>query len=193
MMRLHFVKSAQFIEQFPMEDRPEIAIVGRSNSGKSSFLNALSSQKIAKVSSTPGKTRLLNFFDVGDKYRIVDMPGYGFAAVDNREAGKWKSMIETYLNERESLVGLILIMDARRNWQQEEEQIIQWSAESNVPVVVCLNKVDRMKKNEARSNLLKFKKQFPDLKFFNTSAKTEPGVTMVEDYAFTQWVSEVLK
>ncbi len=190
-MRLEFVKSAQFADQYPAPDKPEIGLVGRSNSGKSSFLNALTRKTIAKVSSTPGKTKLLNFFNVGEHYRIVDMPGYGFAAVNNKEATSWKNMIETYLNSRENLVGLILIMDARRKWQEEEELIHSWSESNDCPVIVCLNKVDRMKKNEARNNLMKFKKEIKHCTFFNTSTKGNPGVNAVEEFVFENWVKAI--
>src|SRR6478752_7250400 len=108
---IQFIKSAVLPKDYPIHKMAEVAIAGRSNAGKSSFINALTRDKVAKVSSTPGKTRLLNFFNMADSYVLVDMPGYGFASRSNSEVLEWHEMIETYLMSRENLVGLILVMD----------------------------------------------------------------------------------
>lgn len=103
-IKIDFLRSGVNGKDFPSPDMPEVALVGRSNAGKSSFLNALAKRKVARVSSAPGKTRLLNFFSAGDHYRLVDMPGYGFAARSANEIKSWQQMIERYLEERSCLV-----------------------------------------------------------------------------------------
>jgi len=118
---IQFIKSAVLAKDYPNHNMAEVAIAGRSNAGKSSFINGLAKSKIAKVSSTPGKTRLLNFFNMEDSYVLTDMPGYGFAARSGNELREWQQMIETYLTTRENLKGLILVMDIRRSWTNDEE------------------------------------------------------------------------
>jgi len=111
-----FCKECGTPPDYPVADRPEIAMVGRSNGGKSTLLNAMTGgAKEAKTSATPGKTRLLNFFDVGDHYRIVDLPGYGYAARDPKERKMWEKMIDVFFKTRECLAGIILVCDMRRD------------------------------------------------------------------------------
>ncbi len=132
-----FLKSAVRLDQCPQEDRPEVAFLGRSNSGKSSLINALTGRKtLAKVSSTPGKTRILNFFDFGPHYRLVEMPGYGFASRGGDEQRSWQRMIEDYLGGRQSLVGLVLIMDIRREMTEDEEMLMRY-AQDHEPLPLC--------------------------------------------------------
>src|SRR5262245_31840721 len=114
--RLRFITSASDYSGCPDDSRPEIALIGRSNSGKSSLLNGIAQERVAMISSTPGKTRLLNFFDAGDKYRYVDMPGYGFSARGGDEHHSWKPLIEGYLSARTNLCGLLVLLDVRRDW-----------------------------------------------------------------------------
>ena len=148
--KINFIKSASNSTSYPPLLLPEIALIGRSNSGKSSLLNALSNQKIAKVSATPGKTQLLNFFELDKKYYLVDMPGYGYAKRSRKEVFAWKNMIEVYLSRRESLVGLILIMDIRRKWAIEESQLLDWLDKERLSrknIVIVLNKSDKLNNN----------------------------------------------
>src|SRR4051812_11511852 len=128
MSKLQFLKSATKLSEFPRDERPEIAMVGRSNAGKSSVINTLAGGRLAKVSSTPGKTRLLNFFEHKEGYRVVDMPGYGFAVRSGDEVFSWRKMIESYLLERENLMGLMLIMDIRREWTDDEQMLMDLAA-----------------------------------------------------------------
>lgn len=112
--QVQYIKSAVFPQDYPQTKLVEIAFAGRSNAGKSSLINQISDSKIAHVSQTPGKTRLLSFFNVREKYILVDMPGYGFSKRAGDEQRTWEGMVETYIREREQLKGLILVMDIRR-------------------------------------------------------------------------------
>lgn len=190
---LKFIKSAVLSKDWPESTQPEIAVAGRSNAGKSSFLNALSGSKIAKVSNTPGKTRLLNFFQWGGKYRLVDMPGYGYAARSGGEVEDWQEMIETYLRGRETLCGLILVMDSRRKWAEEEEMLVQFCQTVGIPVAVVLTKIDKLSKNEI-ANSIKYIKQGSKLAaVFATSALKKIGQKEVEDYIFQEWIKDATK
>jgi GTP-binding protein len=193
-MRLQFVTSAADISQCPPGDRPEIALIGRSNSGKSSMINALSGQKkLAKVSSTPGKTRLLNFFDAGEAYRIVDMPGYGFASRSGGEQASWQDMIEPYLAQREALVGLILLMDVRRDWTQDEQMMVDWMEPQNLPVVVGLTKCDKVSKNEYIKQVRKIRIVSGIEEVYATSALDKTGFAELEDYVYREWIKNLVE
>lgn len=164
-------------------------MAGRSNAGKSSFLNALFGQKLAKVSGTPGKTRSLNFFDFGDFYRWVDMPGYGFAARSSQEKKAWTEVIETYLQERQTLSGLVLIMDVRRSWSQDESLILQWCAHAEVPVLVLLSKADKLSRSQASKRKKEIDKASGQPSFLVSSLK-KTGVADAERYIFENWIQE---
>jgi len=122
-----FIKSAVHERDFPKERLPEVAFVGRSNSGKSSLINTLVNRKgLAKTSSTPGRTRLVNFFRINNKLTFVDLPGYGYAKVPGSMKSEWQPMIEGYLTDRDNLKGVVLIMDIRRPPEEEEELLIEF-------------------------------------------------------------------
>ena len=186
---IQFIKSAVYPQDFPPAKKAEVAIAGRSNAGKSSFLNAIGGGKIAKVSSTPGKTRLLNFFSVNNKYVMVDMPGYGFAARSADEVDEWHRMIEVYLTQRETLQGLILIMDIRRDWTEDEEMLKKFSSEQDFPMAVVLTKADKMSKNEITAASLKIKKQSGLSDVFVTSTLKKIGHEDVENFIYKTWVA----
>lgn len=186
---IQFIKSAVFPKDYPPVKKAEVAIAGRSNAGKSSFLNALGGGRLAKVSSTPGKTRLLNFFSVNNKYVLVDMPGYGFAARSGDEIREWQSMIEAYLAGRPSLAGLILIMDIRREWSEDEEMLKRFSAQADFPMAVVLTKADKMSKNQMTQAAHKIRKQSGLSQVFVTSTLKKFGHEEVEDYIYKQWVA----
>ncbi len=186
---IQFIKSAVYPQDFPPAKKAEVAIAGRSNAGKSSFLNAIGGGKIAKVSSTPGKTRLLNFFSVNNKYVMVDMPGYGFAARSADEVDEWHRMIEVYLTQRETLQGLILIMDIRRDWTADEEMLKKFSSEQDFPMAVVLTKADKMSKNEINAASLKIKKQSGLSDVFVTSTLKKIGHEDVENFIYKTWVA----
>jgi GTP-binding protein len=149
--RATFVTSAAAPSDFPAPSLPEIAVVGRSNVGKSSLINALVGQDgLARTSRTPGRTRLLNWFQIDAKpsFHLVDLPGYGYAAVNVGLKESWKPLIEAYLAKRETLAGVLLLIDIRRGPEEEELDFVPWLAERGVPVVVALTKSDKLAKNK---------------------------------------------
>lgn len=186
-MKVQFLKSAKVVEDYPFPYKPEVAIVGRSNAGKSSFLNTLTNCKIAKVSSTPGKTRLLQFFDINDKIYMVDMPGYGYATGDRKEVENWRLMIETYLAERETLKGVVLIMDIRREWANEEQMLREWFEHHGTPWTLVLNKTDKLSRSQILQKKKQFEKLIPNVPIFTTSALKKTGVQELKNLLFKDW------
>jgi len=147
--RTRFVTSAAAPKDFPPPSLPEIAVVGRSNVGKSSLINALVGQDgLARTSRTPGRTRLVNWFDIDGKFQLVDLPGYGYAEVSAKLRESWRPLIEQYLRTRTTLAGVLLLIDIRRGVQDEELDFVPWLAEREVPVVVALTKADKLAKNK---------------------------------------------
>ncbi len=149
------IKSAEFVTsavkpaQYPPADIPEIAFSGRSNVGKSSLINTLVNRKrLVKTSSTPGRTQLINFFCVNEVFNLVDLPGYGYAKVPAAVKRQWGPMIEAYLKQRESLQGVVLILDVRRTPATEERNFIDWLERYDLPVILALTKTDKLSKNK---------------------------------------------
>jgi GTP-binding protein len=148
---VQFLLSAAQAAQFPADRGAEVAFAGRSNSGKSSAINAIVQRHgLARVSKTPGRTRLLNFFEIGPEKRIVDLPGYGYAAAPEAERRTWAPMIGA-LRERESLRGLVLIVDSRRGVAPEDQNLIAWAREGGqeMRVHVLLSKADKLTRSES--------------------------------------------
>jgi GTP-binding protein len=187
---IRFIKSAVLAKDYPTHNMVEIAIAGRSNAGKSSFINGLAKSKTAKVSSTPGKTRLLNFFNMEDSYVLTDMPGYGFAARSGSELKEWKHMIETYLSTRENLRGLILVMDIRRPWTDDEEIIRRFSEKQGFPIAIVLAKSDKISHSQMLQAVQKMKKATGLNAVFASSAVKKEGPEEVERYIFENWIKE---
>jgi GTP-binding protein len=151
----HFIASAHDSSELPSDVGVEIAFAGRSNAGKSSAINAITHRnRLAFVSKTPGRTQTINFFACGVNRRFVDLPGYGYAAVPQRERAYWGMLVSTYLTQRRSLRGLVLIADARRGLGVLDQQLLKWYAPSGQPVLVLLTKSDKLKR-EAAANALK--------------------------------------
>lgn len=143
-----FIKSAVKPEHYPPAGPPEVAFAGRSNVGKSSLINTLVNRKtLVKTSSTPGRTQLLNFFDINGKAVFVDLPGYGWAKVPVRIKKQWGPMVEKYLSTRETLKAVLLILDIRRSPGHEEINLINWLLENAIPVILVLTKADKLAKN----------------------------------------------
>lgn len=141
-------------EQYPDERLPEIALVGRSNVGKSSLINCLANRKnIARTSSTPGKTATINFYEIAGKYRIVDLPGYGYAKVSKQEKEKWGDMIEGYLSTRGNLVQVIQLVDARHKPTADDKMMFDWIKTYNYEPLVVATKIDKLKKSQLEGNL----------------------------------------
>jgi GTP-binding protein len=140
-----FIKSASRATDFPADTGREAAFVGRSNSGKSTALNLLAGvRKLARVSKTPGRTQLVNFFAAGEDRRLVDLPGYGFARVAADVQERWEQVLSTYLLERQSLVGLVLTVDIRRGLTPLDAQLLQWLKPRALPLMVLLTKADKL-------------------------------------------------
>lgn len=145
------IKSAEFItsatqpSQYPSGTLPEIAFAGRSNVGKSSLINTLVNRKrLVKTSSTPGRTQLINFFEVNGEYSLVDLPGYGYAKVPDAIKRQWKPMIDTYLSQRSALSGVVLIMDIRRTPKAEEIDLLAWLHQFGIPAIPVVTKIDKL-------------------------------------------------
>jgi len=148
-----FLLSVAAAAQFPPDQGAEVAFAGRSNAGKSSAINAICQRKaLARTSKTPGQTRLLNYFELASGQRIVDLPGYGYAAAPPAERAKWAPLIDR-LRERESLRGLFLVVDARRGVGEDDERLIAWADPPARAVHVLLAKADKLSRNEARAAL----------------------------------------
>lgn len=134
---------------------PEIAIVGRSNVGKSSLINhLLRNKKLAKTSSTPGKTQSLNFFTVDEKLVLVDLPGYGFAKVSSEMKEQWSQSIEAYLDRRKNLKVILFLIDSRRTPSPDDCIFIKWAATSRTPFLIIFTKADKLSENQKRMNAL---------------------------------------
>jgi GTP-binding protein len=148
-----FLISAAAPAQFPADAGAEVAFAGRSNAGKSSAINAITARKaLARTSKTPGRTRLLNFFELSPDRRIVDLPGYGFAGGPPTDRDTWARLIEA-LGPRECLKGLFLIVDARRGLLKGDEQLLDWAYGLGKPIHVLISKADQLKRAEARTTL----------------------------------------
>jgi GTP-binding protein len=140
-----FLKSAANPGDFPNDAGREVAFVGRSNSGKSTAINAvLGMRKLARVSKTPGRTQLINFFQVAPQSRVVDLPGYGFARVPPEVRDRWRGLLEAYFRERRSLAGLMITVDIRRGLTALDEDMLSWIAPHEIPVALLLSKADKL-------------------------------------------------
>ncbi|NRF16945.1 ribosome biogenesis GTP-binding protein YihA/YsxC [Vibrio coralliilyticus] len=155
----HFITSAPDIRHMPEDEGIEVAFAGRSNAGKSSSLNRLTNQRsLAKTSKTPGRTQLINLFKVTDGCHIVDLPGYGFAQVPLEMKKKWQKSLGEYLQKRQSLKGLVVLMDIRHPMKDLDQQLIFWAVDSGIPVQVLLTKADKLKSGARKAQVLKIKK-----------------------------------
>ncbi len=144
-----FLGSAVGEAQFPPDDLPEIALVGRSNVGKSSLLNYLLNRKsLARTSSTPGKTQTINFYEINGSFRFVDLPGYGYAKVSKAEKAKWASFIERYLSSRQGLIEIMLLVDIRRKLGEEDYQMLEYIRALDFEGRVILTKIDKLNQSQ---------------------------------------------
>ncbi|WP_300671630.1 ribosome biogenesis GTP-binding protein YihA/YsxC [Desulfoluna sp.] len=155
-----FVTSAVKPDQYPPLRLPEIAFAGRSNVGKSSLINVLVNRKrLVKTSSTPGRTQLVNFFDINDAFTFVDLPGFGYAKVPKRVVKEWGPMVESYLAERRSLKGALLLIDIRRSPREDEFNLIEWFRAHGIPFRVVLTKADKFSNNKRQGNVARIAKE----------------------------------
>lgn len=156
MYKIHkaqFMLCAAWKSQWPENDLPEICLAGRSNVGKSSFINTITNHsKLAKVSGAPGKTRTLNFFNINDELRLVDVPGYGYAKVNDKIKESFGDMLDTYLRERDVLKGLVLIVDYRHKPTHDDKMMYDYAKHYHIPVIVVATKEDKLKRNDLKKN-----------------------------------------
>jgi len=158
-----FLTSAAKLSQCPADAGWEVAFAGRSNAGKSSAINSLTNnKKLAKTSRTPGRTQLINFFELSDSQRLVDLPGYGFAKVPLAVKQEWTKQLEIYLQNRLCLRGLILLMDVRHPLQPFDQQMLDWALQASMPVHILLTKSDKLKRGAATAALLQVRSELRD-------------------------------
>ena len=158
--RAEFLTSARELHQCPPDQGWEVAFAGRSNSGKSSGINALAgNRKLARASKTPGRTQLINFFSLSENQRLVDLPGYGFAKAPEAARRAWAQQMETYLEQRRSLRGLVLMMDCRRPPGQYDKVMLNWASSALMPVRLLLTKADKLSRGAAGNTLLTMRTQ----------------------------------
>ncbi len=151
-MDITFLKSAFQESHYPSPDRPEVAFAGRSNVGKSSLINVLvNRKKLARTSSTPGRTQAINFFVLGKKLFLVDLPGYGFARVPLAVKRSWGSMVETYLKMRSNLKAVVVILDIRRDLSNGDRDLVNWLNRYGIESIIVLTKADKLSRNKAMS------------------------------------------
>lgn len=172
-----FTTSAPSLKQCPEDSGCEVAFAGRSNAGKSSAINTLTRKRgLARTSKTPGRTQLINFFAVAIDRRIVDLPGYGYAKVPKAMKAEWDKHLAEYLQQRNSLSGLILLMDIRHPLQDYDQQMLNWAAQAGLPVHVLLTKSDKLKRGPAQNMLLKVEQRLRDM---------DPGRTLLTVQTFS--------
>ncbi|MDQ7049917.1 MAG: ribosome biogenesis GTP-binding protein YihA/YsxC [Enterobacterales bacterium] len=148
-----YLMGAAKLEQLPPDLGVEVAMAGRSNAGKSSALNAITDQKnLAKTSKTPGRTQLINLFRIDDDHRITDLPGYGFAKVSKDQKAQWQRTLSRYLQERQCLKALVVIMDIRHPLKETDKQMLQWAVTADLRVHVVLSKSDKLKSGARKAS-----------------------------------------
>lgn len=178
-----FLTSASCLAECPQDAIPEVAFIGRSNSGKSSCLNRISgSRSLARVSKTPGRTQLINFFNTSLNGRLVDLPGYGYARVSKQKQAEWGHTVDQYLQERTNLVGLVLIIDSRHEPQSLDQEMLMWCCSQHIPLLVLLNKVDKATQRERTRCSRAVQELLADYKLVNVrmfSAKSGKGSSEV--------------
>jgi len=172
-----FITSAPSLKQCPDDIGCEVAFAGRSNAGKSSAINTLTRNKnLARTSKTPGRTQMINFFQLGEAQRLVDLPGYGYAKVPVAMKAQWDRHMAEYLQARKSLGGLILLMDIRHPLQDYDRQMLNWAAQAGLPVHILLTKSDKLKRGPAQSTLLKVEGFLREM---------DPGITLLTVQTFS--------
>ena len=174
-----FIKSCAQLSQLPENSNAEVAFAGRSNAGKSSALNKITGiHRLARTSKTPGRTQLINFFEVADNLHLVDLPGYGFAKVPDKIKREWEQTLTGYLKTRECLSGIILLMDIRHPMKPFDIQMLDWTTHMGKKVHILLTKADKLKRNQQNKTLFEVKKQlekygdFVSIQLFSSTAGT---------------------
>lgn len=182
----HFVTSAYSSSDYPVHNFLEIAFSGRSNVGKSSMINKLVNHaKLARTSSQPGRTQSINFFNIDDRFFLVDLPGYGFARVPKKMKDQWRYLMDDYLRNRTNLAGIVQIIDVRHKPSKEDQMMVDWLMSTGIPTLIAATKVDkisrgkRSKQEKLIRETLKIDKTVP---FCFFSAKTSEGVNSIDNF-----------
>ena len=179
--KAEFIISNTDIKKCPAPDMPEYAFIGRSNVGKSSLINMLANRKnLAKTSGKPGKTQLINHFLLNDSWYLVDLPGYGYASVSKGKRLEFAKFIKQYLENRENLMCLFVLLDSRLKPQKIDMEFMQWLGKKSIPFVMCFTKQDKLSKSEAAKNLANYKKEMKQIwkelpPIFFTSSANKKG------------------
>ncbi|MGZ5029695.1 MAG: ribosome biogenesis GTP-binding protein YihA/YsxC [Methylobacter sp.] len=161
-----FINSSPHLKDTPPDQGLEVAFAGRSNAGKSSAINTLTRQNaLARISKTPGRTQMLNFFEIDEKQRFVDLPGYGYAKVPLEVKKKWHELMETYLTSRKSLCAIVLVMDVRHPLTEFDWQMVEWCEHTGLPLHVLLTKADKLNYGAAKNTLLQVQKELKNASF----------------------------
>ncbi|MEC7636328.1 MAG: ribosome biogenesis GTP-binding protein YihA/YsxC [Pseudomonadota bacterium] len=184
-----FLSSAPSLSKCPPDEGIEVAFAGRSNAGKSTALNTLTkNKKLAKTSKTPGRTQLINFFSLTENQRLVDLPGYGYAKVPLEIKKKWDINLSNYLRYRQSLKGLILMMDCRHPLTGYDQQMLDWSSQTDINIHILLTKADKERNNALNATLnhvnqfiMKTQKPLKTVTAQLFSSKTKLGLTQLEE------------
>lgn len=195
-LTIDFVSACSEKKLYPEDIGFEVAICGRSNSGKSSIINALAnSKKLAKTSNTPGRTQSINFFriDNNDAYKLIDLPGYGFAKASKSMKRDWGKKITDYMNSRDALKGVILIMDIRHPFQEADYNFLEWCQSYDLPIQLLLNKADKLSRNKSLNILNECIKDLDEYPLLDEpqifSAKNFDGVDVLVK-KIRSWVGE---
>lgn len=187
-----FLLSVAKFTQLPADDGCEIAFAGRSNAGKSSVLNVLTDQKsLARVSKTPGRTQLINFFQLTEHQRLVDLPGYGYAQVAESVKRHWQNLLDNYLNKRQCLTGLVVIMDIRHPLKEFDQHMLAWAEQKQLAVHIVLNKSDKLGRsgsNQAKFKVLKAVGKSDRVTCQTFSALKKDGLTELQEQ-LTRWLN----
>lgn len=191
-----FIISAVKREQYPVDNRVEIAFVGRSNVGKSSIINALTNRRhLAKTSQTPGKTRLINFFLINNDFYLVDLPGYGYAKVSKKEQESWGKTIERYLIDREPLKRVVLLVDSRHKPTGDDKLMLQWIKHYGYDVVIVATKSDKLSNNDlgkSKKIIMETLELTKDDKFYFYSSLNKKGSEALINNIFEEYSNEEL-
>lgn len=187
-IEVQFLGSFEKISKCPEHNKPEFALAGRSNVGKSSLINFLLNKKdVARVSSTPGKTQHINLFEINSKWVLADLPGYGYARVSIKKRAEWGKMIKNYLKNRESLFCVLLLIDSRIDPQNIDLEFTQWLGENGIPFILVFTKADKKNSPEVMKNISMFKnelsknwEEIPPI--FVTSASRQAGKEELFDF-----------
>ena len=183
-----FCMSAAELSQCPKDDAIEVAFAGRSNAGKSSAINRISTQKkLARTSKTPGRTQLINFFDLKDGQRLVDLPGYGYAKVSKAKKNAWQQHLEHYLEKRQALKGLILVMDVRHPLQSFDEIMLDWVKQYAMHCHILLTKADKIKRGPAMQSVFAVEKAIKDQAHCSVQLFSAQDGTGLEQVRETLW------